>query len=72
MKLQELTEYMKSRLNDQSILRSELAKKENLIEELRKEIEVNIFNCYMCVYITSSILSEHNPYYYFVGNEGQN
>ena len=50
MKLQELTESMNSRLNDQSILRSELAKKEKLVEELRKEIEVNICNyCIVCV-----------------------
>ena len=54
MKLQGLTESMKSKLNDQSILRSELAKKEKLVEELRKEIEVNICNyCIVCVYMTT-------------------
>ena len=46
MKLQGLTD---SRLNDQSILRSELAKRENLIEELRKENEVNV--CNYCVFM---------------------
>ena len=53
MKPQGLTESMRSRLNDQSILRSELAKKEKLIEELRKENEVNICNyCIVCVDMT--------------------
>ena len=46
MMLQGLTD---SRLNDQSILRSELAKKENLIEELRKENEVNA--CNYCIFV---------------------
>ena len=55
MKLQGLTESMKSRLlNDQSILRSELAKKEKLIEELRKETEVNVCNDYTCVFTLQS------------------
>ena len=52
MKLQELTESMKSRLNGQSILRSELVKKEKLVEELKKEIEVKflttVFVCLHC------------------------
>ena len=42
MKPQGLTESMKDGLAEQSTLRSELAKKEKLVEELRKEIEVNI------------------------------
>ena len=50
IKLQGLTESMKGTLNDQSILRSELAKKEKLVEELRKEIEVNVCNDYTCVF----------------------
>ena len=54
MKLQELTESMKSGLSDQSVLRSELAKKEKLVEELRKEIEVNICNSYTCVFTLQS------------------
>ena len=54
MKLQGLMESMRSRLNDQSILTSELAKKEKLVEELRKEIEVNICNyCIVCVDMTT-------------------
>ena len=73
MKLQELTESMRSGLNDQSILRSDLAKKEKVVEELRKEIEVNICNyCTVCVSWHDYILCEYIPYYYFVGNEGQN
>ena len=47
MKLQGLTESMKSKLNDQSIL---IAKKEKLIEELRKEIEVNIMTLLVCLH----------------------
>ena len=54
MKLQGLTESMESRLNDQSVFRSELAKKEKLVEELRKEIEVNICNDYTCVFTLQS------------------
>ena len=49
MKLWGLTESMKSTLNDQSILRSELAKKEKIVEQLRKENEVNVCNYFMCV-----------------------
>ena len=54
MKLQGLTESMKSRLNDQFILRLELAKKEKLVEELRKEIEVNACDDYTCVFTPQS------------------
>ena len=55
MKPHGLTESMRSRLNDQSILRSELAKKEKLVEELRKEIEVNVCNyCIVCVDIVTT------------------
>ena len=54
MKLQGLTESMRSRLNDQSISRSELAKKEKLVEELRRENEVNICNYrIVCVDMTT-------------------
>ena len=54
MKPHGLTESMRSRLNNQSILRSELAKKEKLVEELRKEVEVNICNyCIVCVDMTT-------------------
>ena len=42
MKLQQLTEYMKGGLDEQSTLRSELVKKEMVVLELRKENEVNI------------------------------
>ena len=42
MKLQGLTESMKSEVDEQSTLRSELSKKVALVEMLRKEIEVNI------------------------------
>ena len=53
MKLQGLTESVKSRLNE-SILKSQLAKKEKLVEELRKENEVNVCNyCIVCVYMTT-------------------
>ena len=44
MKLQGLTESIKGGLAEQASLRSELAKKETLVEELRKEIEVNVCN----------------------------
>ena len=58
MKPHGLTESMRSRLNDQSILRSELAKKEKLVEELRKEIEVNICNyCIVCVDMTTFLVN---------------
>ena len=46
MKLQQLSESMKSELHEQSTLRSELSKKGTLVEMLRKEIEVNIYNYY--------------------------
>ena len=46
MKLQQLSESMKSELLEQSTLRSELSKKGTLVEMLRKEIEVNIYNYY--------------------------
>ena len=42
MKLHRLTESMKSELDEQSILKSELSKKAALVEMLRKENEVNI------------------------------
>ena len=40
MKLQRLTEQLKDESDGQSILKSELAEKEKLIKELRKENEV--------------------------------
>ena len=40
MKQQKLAEPLKSNSDEQSILRSELAKKEKFIEELKKENEV--------------------------------
>ena len=46
MNLQQLSESMKSELHKQSTLRSHLSKKGTLIEMLRKEIEVNIYNYY--------------------------
>ena len=42
MKLQRLTDSMKSDLDEQSTLKSELSKKATLVEMLRKENEVNI------------------------------
>ena len=42
MKLQKLTESMNAGLDEQSTLRLELAKREDLVEKLRKEIEVNV------------------------------
>ena len=42
MKLQRLTESMNAGLDEQSTLRSELAKREELVEKLRKEIEANV------------------------------
>ena len=44
MKLQGLTESMNTGLDEQSTLRSELAKREKLVEKLRKENEVNVGN----------------------------
>ena len=52
MKLQGLTE---SRLAEQSTLRSELAKKEKLVEELRKENEVNV--CNYCIWVLTCLHS---------------
>ena len=51
MKQQGLAESMKGGLAEQSTLRSELAKKEKLVEELRKENEVNVCNYCICVFI---------------------
>ena len=50
MKLQGLTESMKSGLDEKSTLRSELTKKEKLVEELRKEIKVNVCNYRLYVF----------------------
>ena len=47
MKLQRLTESMNAGLDEQSTFRSELAKREELVEKLRKEIEVNICNFFL-------------------------
>ena len=44
MKPQQLTESMKDRLDEQSTLRSEVFKKEMLLEKLRKENEVNVYS----------------------------
>ena len=44
IKLQQLTEPMKGELDDQSTLRSELAKNKMVVLELRKENEVNVCN----------------------------
>ena len=55
MKLHRLTESMKGGLDEQSTLRSELAKREKLIEKLRKENEVNF-----CNYVISLCESLHN------------
>ena len=48
MKPQGLTEPMKGGIAKHASLRSELAKKEKLVEELRKENEVNICK-YLCL-----------------------
>ena len=75
MKLQGLTESMKGGLAEQSTLRSELAKKEKLVEELRselakkeklveelkKEIEVNICNYCICVLTCLHSVETCNP-----------
>ena len=50
MKQQGLAEPLKDESYEQSALRSELAKKEKYIEELKKETEVIICN-YMYVYV---------------------
>ena len=50
MKQQGLAESMKGELAEQASFRSELGKKEKLVEELRKENEVNIFNYCICVF----------------------
>ena len=55
MKLQGLTESMKDGLAEQSTLRSELAKKEKLVEELRIENEVNV--CNYCIYVLTCLHS---------------
>ena len=47
MKMQQLTE---SGLDQQSTLRSELAKKETVVLELSKENEVNILVAYVCLH----------------------
>ena len=44
MRQQELMTSFKDGLDERSTLRSELAKKANLIEELRKEIEVTTYS----------------------------
>ena len=44
---------MNTGLDEQSTLRSELAKSEKLVEKLRKENEVNVYNFSVRVYITS-------------------
>ena len=51
MKLKGLTEPSKCGSEEQSTLKSELAKKEKLIEGLRKENEVSVCN-YACTYVT--------------------
>ena len=61
MKPQGLTESMKDGLAEQSTLRSELAKKEKLVEELRKEIEVNVCNYCICVLTWLHSLETCNP-----------
>ena len=61
MKLEGLTEFMKDGLAEQSTLRSELAKKEKLVEELRKEIEVNVCNYCMFVWTCLHSLETCNP-----------
>ena len=60
MKQQELAEPLKVESDERSTLRSELVKKENFIEELKKEIEVNICNyvhvyMYVCVHYLCSM-----------------
>ena len=49
-KQKDLAELLKGESDEQSTLRSEVAKKEKFIEELEKQIEVIICN-YVCTYI---------------------
>ena len=66
MKPQHLTE---SGSHDQFTLQSELAKKENLLVELREKNEVNICNYCILWLHYYNIFCKHHPYCYFVGNE---
>ena len=61
MKLQGLTESMKGGLAEQASLRSKLAKQEKLVEELRKEIEVNVCNYCICVLTSLHSVETCNP-----------
>ena len=64
MRQQELMTSFKDGLDERSTLRSELAKKENLIEELRKEIEVTTYSqIKLYVYNASSYIAYLNTYY---------
>ena len=64
MRQQELMTSFKDGLDEQSTLKSELAKKENLIEELRKEIEVTTYShIKLYVYNASSYIAYLNAYY---------
>ena len=59
--LQGLTESMKGGSAEQSTLRSKLAKEEELVEELRKEVEVNICNYCVCVLTCLHSVETCNP-----------
>ena len=64
MRQQELMISCKDGLDEQSTLRSELVKKENLIEELRKEIEVTTYShIKLYVYNTCSYIAYLYAYY---------
>ena len=76
MKQQGLAEPLKSESDEQSTLRSQLAKKERCIEELRKEIEVIIYNntyvcehnytVYICNYVCSLICTYLYSFYVII------
>ena len=64
MRQQELMTSFKDGLDEKLTLRSELAKKENLIEELRKEIEVTTYShIKLYVYNTCSYIAYLHAYY---------
>ena len=69
MKLQQLTN---SESDKQSTLRSELTKKEMIVSELRKEIEVNALMFVIIVFMFKYMTGKNNPTCSFLGDESQN
>ena len=65
-----------NQLDEQSTLKSELAKSKKLVEKLRKEIKVNVSNFSMHFYIRSSLTTFFVNIVHivvlYVGNEDQN